>query len=197
MKKNTNTLKKRLITGLSVLSIVLLSACSTSNGSIGKQEYFVLGTSQAAKLSSISGQPNISISRVRLPAYLNQRTLVKRGKDGKVHTLNQQFWAEKLGQSMPQSLAKELAVQLGQPVETHPLPPGISVDTTVEVDVTEFLGTDSQLVLQASYRLIKPKKLDSHNFSTTVALPDSTTTTLVNGYQQATERLATDIANHL
>ncbi len=197
MNKQKNTLKKHFINGLSVISIVLLSACSSTNGSIGTQEYFALGTSQAAKLSSISGQPNISISRVRLPAYLNQRTLVKRGKDGKIHTLNQQFWAEKLGQSMPQSLAKELAVQLGKPVEVHPLPPGISVDTTVEVDVTEFLGTDSQLVLQASYRLIKPQKLDSHNFSTTVTLTDSTTTTLVDGYRQAVEQLSNDIAKHL
>ncbi len=195
MKKNQ---LKSLTQALSVTAILLLSACSSNtNGSTGTQEYFVLGTSQVAKLSSISGQPNISISRVRLPAYLNQRTLVKRGKDGKVHTLNQQFWAEKLGQSMPQSLAKELAVQLGRPVEVHPLPPGISVDTTVEVDVTEFLGTDSQLVLQASYRLIKPKKLDSHNFSTTVALPDTSTMTLVDGYRQAVEQLSNDIAKHL
>ncbi|MBS9781258.1 MAG: membrane integrity-associated transporter subunit PqiC [Gammaproteobacteria bacterium] len=195
MKKNQ---LKSLTQALSVTAILLLSACSSNtNGSAGTQEYFVLGTSQAAKLSSISGQPNISISRVRLPAYLNQRTLVKRGKDGKIHTLNQQFWAEKLGQSMPQSLAKELAVQLGKPVEVHPLPPGISVDTTVEVDVTEFLGTDSQLVLQASYRLIKPKKLDSHNFSTTVTLPDTSTITLVDGYRQAVEQLSNDIAKHL
>ncbi len=194
MKKNQ---LKSLTQALSVTAILLLSACSSGNGNIGAQEYFVLGTSQAAKLSSISGQPNISISRVRLPAYLNQRTLVKRGKDGKIHTLNQQFWAEKLGQSMPQSLAKELAVQLGKPVEVHPLPPGISVDTTVEVDVTEFLGTDNQLVLQASYRLIKPKKLDSHNFSTAIALPDTSTMTLVDGYRQAVEQLSNDIAKHL
>ncbi len=195
MKKNQ---LKSLTQALSVTAILLLSACSSNtNGSTGTQEYFALGTSQAAKLSSISGQPNISISRVRLPAYLNQRTLVKRGKDGKIHTLNQQFWAEKLSQSMPQTLAKELAVQLGQPVEVHPLPPGISVDTTIEVDVSEFLGTDSQLVLQASYRLVQPKKLDSRNFATTIALPDSSTATLVNGYRQAIERLSNNIAKHL
>ncbi|MBS9782052.1 MAG: membrane integrity-associated transporter subunit PqiC, partial [Gammaproteobacteria bacterium] len=99
MKKNKLLkLSKPLTHCLSVMAILLLSACSSNtNGKTGTQEYFVLGTSQAAKLSSISGQPNISISRVRLPAYLNQRIIVKRGKDGKIHTLNQQFWAEKLG----------------------------------------------------------------------------------------------------
>ncbi len=191
------TLKKRLINSLSIISILLLSACGSTNGSIGTQEYFVLGTSQVAKLSSISGEPKISISRVRLPAYLNQRTLVKRGGDGKIHTLNQQFWAEKLGQSIPKTLAKELAVQLQQPVETHPLPPGISVETTVEVEVSEFLGDDKQLVLQAAYRLIKPKKLESYNFSTSIELADTSTMTLVNGYTQAVEKLSHHIAKHL
>ncbi|PID66386.1 MAG: hypothetical protein CR975_03230 [Gammaproteobacteria bacterium] len=189
--------KNQLIGYLSLLAIVLLSACGSTNGSIGKQEYFVLGSSQTAKLSLISGEPQISIARVRLPDYLNQRLLVKRGKNGEVRVLNQQFWAEKLSQSMPQKLAKELAVYLKKPVEVHPLPPGISVATSVEIDVSEFLADDNNVVLQTSYRLIKPKKLDSHNFSTTVKLTDTSTLALVNGYRQALEQLAADIAKHL
>lgn len=190
-------LNQKIIKLSSVFVTLFLLACSSMTGTAGKQEYFVLGNSQAAKFSTISGEPKISIARVRLPDYLNQRALVKRGEDGKIHTLSQQFWAEKLAQSMPKSLAKELAVRLRKPVEVHPLPPGISVDTTVEVDVAEFLGDDGQLVLQAAYRLVTPKKLKSYQFSTAITLSDSSTMALVNGYQQAVEQLATDIAKHL
>lgn len=188
-------LNKTISRYLSLIAIVFLSACSS--GSVGKQEYFVLGSSQQANLSLISGEPQISIRHVRLPDYLNQRLIVKRGVKGEIHVLNQQFWAEKLSQSMPQALAKELAANLRKPVEVHPLPPGISVDTTVEIDVSEFLGDDNNVVLQTSYRLIKPKKLDTRNFATTVKLADKSTLALVNGYQQAVERLAADIAKHL
>lgn len=183
-------------TWTAILAALFLSAC-VGGKSNKPQEYFVLSSSQQSNLSLIAGEPQISIRQIRLPDYLNQRLIVKRNDSGKIFTLNQQFWAEKLTQSIPHVLAKELAAGLRKPVEVHPLPPGIEVKTTIEVDVSEFLADDKQLSLQTAYRLIRPKQLKTHHFATTVTLSDSSTMTLVQGYQTAVTRLAADIAKHL
>lgn len=189
--KKINTVKLWAFMGL--LSLVVSGCGSVSTG----QQYFVLNNSNQADISMIAGEPKISIRRVKLPDYLNQRTMVRRLENDQIKPLPNQFWAETLSQAIPTVLAQELSVNLREPVEVHPLPPGITVDTIIEVEVTEFLGNSSVLDFQTAYRMVKPKKLETRNFSTNVKLANDSTLALVDGYQEALKRLAADIAKHL
>lgn len=183
---------KRL--GAIFLISILLIGCATATT---EQEYFVLNNSSASKISMISGVPQTSIRRIKLPSYLNQRGIARQLSNGKISVSTQQLWAEKLSQAIPTLLAQEIAVKKNQPIEIHPLPPGIQVKNIIEVDITQFLGDDKRLALQAGYRLVKPKKLQTYHFATTVALKDTRVMTLVDAYQRALMALAADIAKHL
>lgn len=175
--------------------ITVLSACSSTVAP--EQNYYVLQSDSQTNITEISGQPRVSIRRVKLPQYLNQQGIAKRLSNGQVSVSYIDLWAEKLSQAIPTLLAENMAAQLQSPVEINPLPPGIDVETLVEVNITRFIANDTALSLQANYRLIKPKQLQSHNFSTMIALSDDTTTTLVNGYSVAIKQLAEALAKKL
>lgn len=174
---------------------VWLTACSSTPAP--EQDFYLLHSDSQTNITEISGQPNVSIRRVKLPHYLNQEGIVRQLDNGQIAVSMVDLWAEKLSQSVPTLLAKNLAVALQAPVEINPLPPGISVDTLVEVNITRFIGDGKQLSLQADYRLIKPKKLQTYHFATTLNLADSSTITLVNGYAAAIKALAAEIAPKL
>lgn len=172
-----------------------LGACSSSAPL--QQQYFVLSATPLANVTMVSGEPKVSIRRVKLPDYLNQRGIARQIGGDKIRVSNNLLWAEKLSKSLPTVLASNIAVKLKQPIEVHPLPPGIEVKTIVEVDIERFIADDSALTLLASYRLVKPKQLQSHRYHTEIALSDNSVEALVSGYQQAAIALANDIAEHL
>ncbi len=178
-----------------MLLCAMLAGCSGLSKS--SQQYFVLNSSNQADISFISGEPKVSIRRVQLPDYLNQRTIVRKHGREQIKPVSNQFWAETLSKSIPTVLSQELSVALKSPVEVHPLPPGINVDTIIEIDVFEFIGDAHTLSFKTSYRMVKPKKLEMRNFSTTVDLADASTQALVNGYQTALRRLALDMSKRL
>ncbi len=172
----------------------LLGACSST---APEQNYYVLQSDSQTNITEIAGQPVASIRRVKLPQYLNQQGIARRLDNGQINVSYIDLWAEKLSQAVPTLLAEHLTAQLQAPVEVNPLPPGIRVDTLIEVSISRFIGDNRRLSLQANYRLIKPKQLQSHNFSTQVDLADSSTTTLVDAYALAIKQLAEAIAKNL
>lgn len=179
-----------------LLSTLLLGACSNVN-TAPEKTYYVLQSDTTTRLTQISGEPQLSIRYVKLPNYLNQQGIARQLPNGKVNVSYTNLWAEKLSQAIPTLLAENLAVQLGEPVEIHPLPPGIHVASIVEVNITRFIGDEQQLHLKGSYRLVKPKQLQSYQFDTQVPLTDHQTTTLVEAYALAIKQLSADIARHL
>lgn len=186
----------RVIWGVLTL---LLSACASQP--VVERSYFLLNQSQYAvvadDLAAISGQPTVSIRQVKLPSYLNQQGIATRLPDGKVEISSVNLWAEKFSKSLPAMLAQQMAVQLQSPVETHPLPPGISVNTHVEVEINRLLGDSQQLEIQARYRLISPRHLKTYHFSTRIPVSDSGSVGLVAAHDKAIHALAVAIAKRL
>lgn len=162
-----------------------------------QRDYFVLSASQQAQAVAISGIPRASISRVTLPGYLNQQNIARQVSADKVALLTQSLWAEKLSQAIPAIIAGEIAAIVRNPIETHPLPPGIQIPTRVEINIRQFIATENQLRLQADYRIVNPPKLLSYRFSQNIPLADHQIQTLVNGYNDGLRQLAKAIANHL
>lgn len=191
-----NKLPHHLSTMLAtILAVSSLISCS-STAPI-QRDYFVLSASQAAKNITVSGTPKASISRVTLPNYLNQQNIVKQINNDQVAVLTQQLWAEKLTQAIPSILAGEIAAIIQQPVETHPLPPGIHIPTRIEINIRQFIATDKQLTLQADYRIVNSPHLSSYRFTASIPLSKSSTSSLVNAYNMGLYKLASDIAKHL
>ncbi|MGY0399486.1 MAG: PqiC family protein [Ostreibacterium sp.] len=196
MKNNiiVKQLKKKRSSFIVLLLTILIMGCASKPL---QQEYFLLNNSHQADISMIAGEPQVSIRRVKLPQYLRKHNIVREMSDGKVQFSSTQFWVERLSQAIPNVLAQEMTIELQSPVEVHPLPPETNVRTIVEVDISQLLADDRELVLQTSYRMIKPKKLETRHFLTKVALLDDKTMTLVKAHQTALKRLAVDIAKHL
>ncbi|WP_218110446.1 PqiC family protein [Ostreibacterium oceani] len=189
----------RLLRLISIAVSLVIAGCASAPPI---QTYYVLSHSPTANISDISGQPDVSIRRVTLPNYLNQKGIVRMQQNGKVHLSLTDIWADRLSDAIPTILARNIEATKQSPVEVHPLPPGISVDTIVEVDIQQLISEASinnsnQLTLVAKYRLVKPKHLDSYNFSTHIPLSDTSTVALVDAHNQALEALALDIAKHL
>lgn len=177
-------------------SVLLLVACNSVNKAPEKT-YYVLQNDTATRLTQISGTPNISIRRVTLPSYVNQRGIARQLPNGQINVSYSDLWAEKLSQAVPVLLAENLAVALQQPIEIHPLPPGIRVDSIIEVNLSHFIGGKDNLQLTGSYRLVKPKQLQTYHFETLVPLTNNQTHTLVDAHSTAIKQLSMDIAKHL
>lgn len=188
-----NHFLRYLFTGL--VSVMMVGCSSTA--SVADKTYFLLNSQHQSKAIVVSGEPNVSIRRVKVPSYLDQQGIARKRSDGKIEVSVTDLWAEKLSSAIPLVLAKNMEVKLASPVETHPLPPGIRVDTLVEVNVMRLLGDAETLSIQTKYRLIKPKKLETYYFNDQIPLENPSTTALVDGYNQALNRLAIDITKHL
>ncbi len=185
----------KLISPFILVGIIFISGCGGMAAS--NQKYFILKSSNTSDLSLISGEPKASIRSVNLPDYLKQRNLVIKKVNKQIKTLSNEFWAERLSRTIPIVLSQELTTQLKSPVEVHPLPAGIEVETIIELDIFEFLGDTNNIHLKASYRIVKPQKLITRNFTTKVVLHGKDTQSLVNGYQIGISRLAVDIGKNL
>lgn len=185
---------------LSIVLAAILAASSLiscSSTAPIQRDYFVLSPSPAAKGMTISGTPKASISRVTLPNYLNQQNMVTQINNNQVAVLTQQLWADKLTQAIPSILAGEIAVIIQQPVETHPLPPGIHIPTRIEINIRQFIASNRTLTLQADYRIVNSPNLSSYRFAANIPLSNSNTPSLVNAYNMGLYKLASDIAKHL
>lgn len=191
------SMANRLLSPLAVLALLCTLCLTACSNTATQQEYFLLSNSKQAAIHEISGQPQVSIRRVKLPSYLNLLGISRQLPDGRISVSASLLWAEKLSQAIPNVLAEEIAVQIHAPVEVHPLPPGVDVDTIVEVDISRFIGNNKTLDLQGSYRLIARKKLQKYPFSIEVALANDSTTELVDAYHRALHDLAIDIAKQL
>jgi len=195
--KTTILLKPRPYRAAIALIITyLLSGCALTTLP-RKQVFFTLQPSADANITVVSGKPQASIRYVSIPSYLNQAGIARQIAPNQIAVSADARWATPLSESIPTLLANYLQALVKSPIETNPLPPGIQVDTLIEVRITRFIADDKSLYLQAQYRLIKPKQLRSHCFNTQLPLADTQTKTLVSTYSQAIEGLASDIAKHL
>ncbi len=186
--------KKRLSIFL-ISFFIFLQGCSSS--APVTQQYYILSTSANADVSMVSGKPIMSIRRVKLPKYLEREGIARKLEDEKIAVSFRSLWAERLSESIPKILAKEIESIVKEPIEVHPLPPGHRVDVILEVDIYKLLGDKTNLTLQAKYRLLKQKSMVSNNFETVVPLADEKVATLVEAHNEALQSLAEEIANKL
>ncbi len=177
---------------------VALSACSSTN-TAPEKNYYVLqqSTGSAARAVSVSGAPEIAIGRVTLPSYLNQQGIARLLPNGQVNVSYTDLWGEKLSQAIPALLAEQLALQLQAPVEVYPLPAGVHVKTTVEVNISHFIGGKDRLQLRGQYRRIRGKQLKSYRFDKQIPLSDHQTRTLVAAYAEAIVQLSQTIVKQM
>lgn len=187
MRKNNSLL---LIGFLSVL----ITGCSSTPV---PQSYYLLEAGKEASTTLLSGKPKISIRKVRLPGYLEEKGIAQKIGDGKVEVSLTDLWIEPLSDAVPEVLAEELSYYLKEPVMVHPIPTGHQIDTILEVDIDRWIADDKQLSMSASYRLITPKQLISNNFSQDIQLENADKTTLVAAHQQMLKAFAKAIANSL
>lgn len=187
---------QRKLVFISVVIGLSIVGC-TNNSPSPTTQYFLLSNSPAALATNLSGQPEISIREVKIPAYLNSTGLATLKTDGKVSISLRQKWAEKLSQSLPVLIANELESLIKKPVETHPLPPGIKVKTVIEVQIEQLIGDKQTVYLKANYRLLRNNTLRKYDFYTEITLANDQDTTLINGHNEAIYALAKAIAKQL
>lgn len=189
--------KTPIKTTLFLTLVTFLWGCSSSNSTPAAPQYFLLTNSPTALSANISGQPEISIREVRTPHYLGNTGLARLQSDGRVAISLKQMWAEKLSQSLPALIANEIEARIKKPVETHPLPPGIQVKTTIEVQIERFIGDKQHVYLKANYRLLKNEQLQKYDFNIAVPLKDDSEPALIAGHNQAVYALSKAIAEQL
>ncbi len=175
-----------------------LSACSSTN-TAPEKNYYVLQQSagSAARAVNVSGAPEIAIGRITLPSYLNQQGIARLLPNGQVNVSYTDLWGEKLSQAIPALLAEQLALQLQAPVEVYPLPAGVHVKTTVEVNISHFIGDENNLHLKGRYRHIRGNQLNSYSFAKHIPLDNHQTSTLVAAYAEAIAQLSQTIAKQM
>ncbi len=183
MTKYTKTLLLGLI-------FSLISCASTPV----TQEFYILNSS--SKLSDTSGKPFASIRSVSLPVYLENKGITTL-KGNKINISLTELWAEELETAIPQLLATQIEKSLRKSVILHPIPAGISVKKIIEVDIYKLIADEDNLYLEAKYKILKGKSIQSYNFKTSVRLPNKTVSAITKAHETALVKLAQKIAQHM
>lgn len=187
---------------LSILSIFMLSACSSNN--TPQTQYYLLNSPTSANLATTDKEnsTDVAITLLELPEYLKQPSLVLQLSSHQLHYSHFHMWAEPLQSSFTQALALDLNNIANRYHFIAPATPNeINADTKLVVKITAFHVThQSQAILVGSYWLqakdIK-RKLKGNDFSFTVQLKDDGYPHAVEQMRKAVTQLADEISTTL
>lgn len=119
----------------------------------------VPGAVPPAPRASASGEVWQLVLPVALPGHLDRDALlVPRGAAG-LQPLGGVRWAEPLRDAAPRLLRNDLAIHLGTPLWTAPLPPGVTPTRQLRVELAAFdVAADGRgAALQARWSLADPR----------------------------------------
>jgi hypothetical protein len=195
----------RPIACLGVLALSLfLAGCAILNpGPQPKTRFYMLSAldSGPAAPPSIGSAPAgvIGVGPVRIPEYLDRRTIVVRNSRNEFEVAEVSQWAEPLGDTFARVLADNLAVLLGtQRIALYPWRPSMPVERQVAVQVAQFDGTlGGVAVLRAHWQVLAGdgrRMLDSGYAAVEETVQDATIGALVRAQSRAAERFSREVA---
>ena len=186
-----------------LLSLVIVTGCALlSPGPHPKTRFFMLSS-----LASGPGVPSaeaptpavIGVGPIRIPEYLDRRTIIVRNSRNEYEIAEVSQWAEPLGDTFARVLADNLAVLLGTPrVTVFPWRASMPVDRQVTVQVMQFDGMlGGPVVLRAHWQVASgdgKRMVDSGYSVVEERGADSSIEALVSAESRAAERFSREIA---
>lgn len=151
---------KTTLAALACAPLLMLGACSSSPP---VQLYQLRAEPPSTAIPKTAPDPRLArwaLGPVLLPDYLDRDAIVRPQGQAGLGTLPGQRWAEPLRDAVPRLLLQDLARLRGsEQVWRTPLPPGVSVDRQLRVDLQRLDAdeTGSQVVLLARWMLVEPR----------------------------------------
>jgi uncharacterized protein len=124
-------------------ALAAAAGCSLLNpGPQPRTRFFMLSpTAPAAAPTAAMPAAVIGVGPIRMPDYLDRRTLIVRNGRNELALVELTQWAEPLGDTFARVLADNLSVQLGtRQVALFPWRPAMRIDYQVTVQVAQFDG---------------------------------------------------------
>lgn len=141
-----------------LVSIALLSACSSAPNQV---HYYLLDkdtTPYQQKTSTSADVPHLSLMRVKLASYLSQPQLAMQQKNNQIYYATQHLWAESLYENIRRSLVNDLTYVSDYQVRLASDPKLTQDEIKLEIQIDHLVATDSgKVILAGKYWLIKGK----------------------------------------
>jgi hypothetical protein len=119
-----------------------LVACGSLIGERQPIDFYTLtsvATAEPAPPPVSTGSGMIAVQTVRLPEYLNQRSIVTRGSANEIRVAPHSQWAGTLDDNITRVLVEDLSKALGsERIVGFPVSPAVPVDRVVQVDIARF-----------------------------------------------------------
>ena len=189
--------------GALALGFVLAGCAILNPGPQPKTRFFMLSAVEpgpAASQSAGSASAGvIGVGPVRIPEYLDRRTIVLRNSRNEFEVAEVSQWAEPLGDTFARVLADNLSVLLDtRRVTLFPWRPAMPIERQVAVQVAQFDGMlGGAVVLRAHWQVLAgdgKRMLDSGYTAVAETAQDATIDALVSAQSRAAERFSRDIA---
>jgi uncharacterized lipoprotein YmbA len=176
---------------------LLLSGCASS-----PQSRFYTLTATAAETAGKPDQtmPSIAIASVTIPELVNRPQMVIRAEGSQVELLETHRWAEPLKNSIPLTVAENIARILGtDQVSTYHQSASNYAELKVYLDIQRFESIGNQVMLDALWT-IRPadgKTMQSGRTRVVEKVGASGFDAIAAAFSQAVGRLSQDIASAL
>jgi len=141
----------RNILKLSTVSIMMLSCTTTTHQYIIDIPTSKTSSKQAQKLYT-----RVAISAVKLPSYLLEHKIAKRGEGSSIEYLDTHKWAEKLDVAFKREMQSYLQKHLVG-VEMVEYPWGTMAQRVVEFQIHQFIAQDKSIALDATLKVFYRK----------------------------------------
>jgi uncharacterized protein len=197
------TTRTRTVRMGALLLVLILAGCALLNpGPQPKTRFFMLSSLASAPAAPSAAMPSpgvIGVGPIRVPEYLDRRTIIIRSSRNEFEIAEVSQWAEPLGDIFARVLADNLAVLLDTPrVALFPWRSSLPVDRQVAVQVAQFDGMlGGPVVLRAHWQIYSgdgKRILDSGYSLLEEKAHDTTIDALVSAESRAAERFSREIA---
>ncbi len=183
---------------LSLLLIVILSACGTSP----PVHLYILEPIAGEKAGHIGNGPTIAIAPITLPERLKHKGIYTHDERFRAHIAAFDHWAEPLERDIATVLAENLSILIaGSEIITYPWNAPAKVDFTLHLQIHGFaLYPGERIVLMASWTIVDSTGHTSIRYGQKryeVARQGNQVINTVAAMSQAVEILARDIAASL
>ena len=140
--------KSRHGAGLSILALVALGGCATSEPT----QFYTLSSLAPAGVTGDDESMRLGVGPIYFPAYLDRPQVVTRRGANRMNVAELDQWAEPLETTFQRVLIENLVRRLATDrVATLPARRDIPLDHQVEIDATRFDADETGLVVLDAY----------------------------------------------